>query len=406
MSRLGCIADDYTGATDVAAALRHGGLSVVLCFGIPEDPAGAPSDALVVALKSRTLPAPEAVRASLAARTWLAGQGADSFYFKYCSTFDSTDAGNIGPVADALLDAAGAPLTIACPTTPEHGRTVYQGHLFVGNRLLSESGMRQHPLTPMTDSDLVRVLGRQTPAPVALVAHEVVRRGAAAIAEALEGLASSGVRHAVVDAVDDGDLRAIASAGAELPVLTGAAGLARAIGELASGTHSAAATAAAELAGGPVVILAGSLSATTREQVRRAQDRFDSFALDPSAADLLERAGTWLEDSLGERPILLHSTPPASGPVSPTAAATVERTIGALARHAVARGARRLVIAGGETSGAVVDALGIRSALVAAEEDRGVPWLLTGNDAPLALLLKSGNFGQPDLLVRAAERAP
>jgi 3-dehydrotetronate 4-kinase len=276
--RLGCVADDYTGGTDVASALRREGLGTVLLFGPPR-PGWSTVDAgaVVVALKSRNLPPGDAVAVSLGAQRWLGEQGIGRLYFKYCSTFDSTDEGNIGPVADALLEAAGAAFTVVCPTSPEHGRTVHQGHLFVGDRLLSESSMRHHPLTPMTDSDLVRVLGRQTPHGVGLVPSQVVRQGSGAVAGAFGELAGRGVRFAVTDAVDDHDLAAVAAACRDLPVVTGAVGLVRLLGAGLAPTLRGGApgkgTGVGRLPGGPALILAGSSSAATLEQVARARAR-------------------------------------------------------------------------------------------------------------------------------------
>jgi uncharacterized protein YgbK (DUF1537 family) len=413
--RLGCIADDYTGGTDVASALRREGLGTVLLFGPPRrDWTAAGVDAVVVALKSRNLPPDEAVAVSLAAQRWLRTQAIAQLYFKYCSTFDSTDDGNIGVVADALLEAAGAPLTVVCPTSPEHGRTVYQGHLFVRDTLLSHSSMRHHPLTPMTDSNLVRVLGRQTPHRVDLVPAQVVRQGPRAVAAALARLRRQGVRFAVTDALDDDDLAAVATATRELPVVTGAAGLVRLLGAAARPTAagSAAAAGAAEagrLPGGPALILAGSSSARTLEQVALARSRYPAFRLDPAATpdpgDLEAKAVDWMRQRLERGTVLVYaSAPPAErGAATATAARSIELTMAELARDAVRRGVRRIVVAGGETSGAVVDGLGIDRVVVAREEDRGVPWVLTSSSPPLALLLKSGNFGRPDLLVRAAE---
>ncbi|HEX5882785.1 MAG TPA: four-carbon acid sugar kinase family protein [Actinomycetota bacterium] len=445
--RLGCVADDYTGGTDVASALRRQGLRTLLLFGPPRpDWAAADADAVVVALKSRNLPPAEAVAVSLAAQRWLREQGIGRLFFKYCSTFDSTDDGNIGPVADALLDAAGSRFTVVCPTSPEHGRTVHQGHLFVGDRLLSESSMRHHPLTPMTDPDLVRVLGRQTPHRVALVGSEVVRQGPAAVAAAFADLRGQGARFAVTDATTDDDLATIAAASRDLPVVTGAAGLVRLLGARAHETlttrreapqrrsvadreisgerlSTAPATGAAEaraaeagdrgvegerLPEGPVLILAGSSSAATLDQVARARERFPAYRLDPAAdadpGDLRAKAVDWMGRHLEGGTVLVYASAPASERerAAPGAAKAIELTMAELARAAVGRGVRRIVVAGGETSGAVVDGLGIDRVVVAREEDLGVPWLVTTGPAPLALLLKSGNFGRPDLLVRAA----
>jgi 3-dehydrotetronate 4-kinase len=410
--RLGCVADDYTGGTDVASALRRQGLRTLLLFGPPRaDWAAADANAVVVALKSRNLPPAEAVAVSLAAQRWLREQGIGRLFFKFCSTFDSTDDGNIGPVADALLEAAGSRFTVVCPTSPEHGRTVHQGHLFVGDRLLSESSMRHHPLTPMSDPDLVRVLSRQTPHRVGLVPSQVVRQGPAAVAAAFERLREHEVRFAVTDATTDDDLATIATAARDLPVVTGAAGLVRLLGarpRLGAGTREAPADAG-RLPGEPVLILAGSSSAATLEQVARARERFPAYRLDPAATpdpgDLRAKAVDWVGRHLEGGTVLVYASAPPSerDRVIPGAARAIELTMAELARAAVGRGVRRIVVAGGETSGAVVDGLGIDRVVVAREEDVGVPWLVTAGPAPLALLLKSGNFGRPDLLVRAAE---
>ncbi|TRW44530.1 four-carbon acid sugar kinase family protein [Georgenia yuyongxinii] len=406
---LGCIADDYTGATDVACALRRAGYRPAIFFGGP--PAGTEglgdADAVVIALKIRTVPAERAVAQAAEAAEWFAGHGVRRVYYKYCSTFDSTDEGNIGPVTDALVDGAGADVTIVCPASPEHGRTVYGGHLFVHDVLLSESSMRHHPLTPMTDANLVRVLGRQTPHRVGLVPHAVVRSGPDAVRARIEALAADGVRHVVTDAIDDGDLAVLVAATASLPVLTGAAGLASALG---AGGTAPTATARA-LPTGPAVVLAGSCSQTTLEQVVHARERMPSYRLDPLAtpdpADMRDRALAWLADHQGRGPVLVYSS---ASPEERRAAAHVlgarapevfEEILGALALQARDDGARRLVIAGGETSGTVIASLGVGSVLVAGEEDAGVPWCLTTDAPETALLLKSGNFGGRDLLVRA-----
>jgi uncharacterized protein YgbK (DUF1537 family) len=407
---IGCIADDYTGGTDVAAALRRQGLRTVLLFGLPDGAQRvADCDAVVVALKTRTLEADIAVKMSLAARNWLVTDaGVGTIYFKYCSTFDSTAAGNIGPVTDALLDAAGANLTVICPATPEHGRTVYQGHLFVADQLLSESSMRHHPLTPMTESHLPRLLAAQTPHPVALVDRQRVLRGSRVIADALRTAAANGARHVVVDALDDDDLTAIARAVDGMAVITGAAGLAGALGRVTrDGDLDRSSPAPRQAPPGPAVIFAGSCSKTTLEQVGRARQRFAAYRLEPRCvakpADLFEPALAWLLDHLGDEPVMIYSSAPTEerGAGDPGVADQLEATMGELAKAAVEAGARRVVVAGGETSGAVVDALGVKSVVVDAEADRGVPWCSTP-DHRISLLLKSGNFGQPDLLVRAA----
>ncbi|MGY0390699.1 3-oxo-tetronate kinase [Nocardioides sp. WG-D5] len=410
MIAIGCIADDFTGGSDVAAALRRSGLSVALLFDVPDGNTVIPEvDAIVIALKTRTVPVEDAVAESLAALDWLRTRDVERVYFKYCSTFDSTDEGNIGPVADALLEALGESTTVICPASPEHGRTTYLGHLFVADRLLSESPMRHHPLTPMTDPDLVRVLRRQTSGTVGVLPLATVAEGSGAVAVALKAYAAAGVRHVVADAVSAADLGAIAEGAMHLRLLTGGAGLAGAVGAVIAGT-SGTSTAASVLPSGPSVVLAGSCSAATLGQVAAAAEVMPSYRLDPvgtpDPADMLAAAGEWLTAHLGQTPVLVYSS---AGPdereraraaMGPETSAILERTLGTLARTAAERGARRIVVAGGETSGAVVQALGVRSVLVDHEADRGVPWCLTGEG--LALLLKSGNFGSEDLLVRAA----
>ncbi|MER6987685.1 3-oxo-tetronate kinase [Saccharopolyspora hirsuta] len=393
--RLGVIADDYTGATDVAAALRRSGMRVVLHFGLPGAGAAVPDcDAVVIALKTRTIPPVQAVEQSLRAQRLLVERGATRLYFKYCSTFDSTDEGNIGAVADALAEAAGEGLTIVCPASPEHGRTVYQGHLFVGDRLLSESSMRHHPLTPMTDPDLVRVLGRQTEHPVAALPLPVVRRGVEAVRLELDQLHAAGFRHVVTDAVLDQDLATIGRACADRRLLTGGSGLAGALGDPGARPDAAE----ADLPGGPGIVLAGSCSTTTLGQVARAREDMPSFRLRIGAE---AEAMAWLRDHAGQTVMLYASAPPEERG-GPGEAEAFERTLAALGERAVELGYRRLVVAGGETSGAVVRALGVESVEVAAEADRGVPWCLSTTGPRTALLLKSGNFGTRDLLSRAA----
>lgn len=396
--RLGVIADDYTGATDVAATLRRSGLRVVLHFGLPAAAAVVPdSDAVVIALKTRTVGRGQAVEQSLQAQHWLAEQGATRLYFKYCSTFDSTDEGNIGVVADALAEAVGESLTIVCPASPEHGRTVYRGHLFVGDRLLSESSMRQHPLTPMTDPDLVRVLGRQTEHAVAALSLPVVRRGVEAVQLELDRLRAEGVRHVVTDAVQDQDLRTIARACADRRLLTGGAGLAGALGD--PGTRPDEGEEV--LPSGPGIVLAGSCSTTTLTQVAGAREEMPSFRLRIGAE---AEALAWLRDHASQTVMLYASAPPEEQG-GPGEAEVFEKTLAELGERAVELGYRRLVVAGGETSGAVVKALGVESVEVTAEADRGVPWCLSTTEPRIALLLKSGNFGTRDLLSRAARGA-
>lgn len=423
---LGCIADDFTGATDLANNLVRGGLRTVQTIGVPADGAAPVSaDAIVVALKSRTIAAADAVAQALAALRWLQGQGAQRFYFKYCSTFDSTPAGNIGPVTDALLDALHGPgqgFTIVCPAFPENARTVFKGHLFVGDVLLSDSGMRDHPLTPMRDANLVRVMQAQTHRRVGLVPLDVVARGPQAIRERFAALQAQGVGVAVVDAVEDADLLRIGPALAALPLVTGGSGIA--IGLVPSGPdrrHEAAAAARLPAAGGLQAVVSGSCSVATRTQVRRfLQAGRPAFAVDPLAmaagTDVAAQALQALLPRLlqGQGPVLAYATakPAAVQGVqaqlgSARASALVEATLARIACGLVQAGVRQLVVAGGETAGAVVQALGVRQMTVGPQIDPGVPWMAAASPVcagqTLHLALKSGNFGSPDFFTRAFE---
>lgn len=409
----GAVADDVTGASDLANTLVRGGLSTVLAIGVP-DADVADAQAVVVALKTRTIRADDAVRQSTEAYRWLAARGIRAPMVKYCSTFDSTEKGNIGPVVDAALDASGLGLSVICPAFPTNERTVYNGRLFVGEVPLDESSMRDHPLTPMRDASLVRLMSRQTPHEVGLVRWTTVSRGADAVAAALDDLRARGVRHAVVDALTDQDLTTIARAAWGRALLTGGSGMAVGVPALC-GTGEAARSMAASLPRitGPSVILAGSCSSATNAQVAAFEAaggssyRVDPLALaaDPTA---LAAAAGWVRTNLGERPILIRSTtrPDALRDVQARlgvelAAFLVENALSHLAGQAVKAGARRVVVAGGETSGAVLRELGVRLLRIGPEIDPGVPWTATLDDEPLALALKSGNFGSPDFFTRS-----
>ncbi len=417
---LGCIADDFTGATDLANTLVGQGMRTVQLIGVPAEAAEiGDADAVVVALKSRTAAADEAVRWSLDALAWLRARGAAQIFFKYCSTFDSTDQGNIGPVSEALLQALGSDFTIACPAFPTNGRTVFQGYLFVGNHLLSESGMQDHPLTPMTDPSLVRVLGRQTRHPVGLVPFATVSRGAEAIREAFRQLRASKKWHAVVDAVTDTDLLAIGSACRDLPLVTGASGVAQGLPQnfRHDGLLGAAAQPRAPQIAGRSAVLAGSCSAATRAQVEVARNCWPSFMLDPlemtagrqTVDDILD----WADASMGDGPLLIYSSAPprAVHHVQQElgrqhAGELVEHCMGRIASGLVQRGVRRLIVAGGETSGAVVQSLAVSGLRIGPEIDPGVPWCETIDQPALALALKSGNFGTDDFFLKACGMLP
>ena len=415
---LGCIADDFTGATDLANTLVRQGMSTVVLLGVPNGRV-PDADAVVVALKSRSIPASDAVRLSLNALDYLKRGGARQYYFKYCSTFDSTDAGNIGPVADALLAALGVAFTVACPAFPTNKRTIYQGNLFVGDQLLAESSMRDHPLNPMTDSSLVRVLQRQAQGKVGLIPFVVVTQGAAAIRAEMQRLALTGVRHAIVDALTDQHLFAIGEACSEMQLLTGGSGLALGLPENFRRVKLLKTAAASELprVGGHAVVLSGSCSAATQRQVAALQRQCESFALDALALardpGVVAKALAWAQPRLGQKPLLIYSTaaPKQIEEVQAAlgrerAGAMVEQALGEIAKDLVARGARRLVVAGGETSGAVVTALGITGLRVGAEIDPGVPWTASLDEKPIALALKSGNFGGDDFFLKAFRELP
>ena len=415
---LGCIADDFTGATDLANTLVRQGMSTVVLLGVPNGRV-PDADAVVVALKSRSIPAGDAVRLSLNALDYLKRGGARQYYFKYCSTFDSTDAGNIGPVADALLAALGVAFTVACPAFPTNKRTIYQGNLFVGDQLLAESSMRDHPLNPMTDSSLVRVLQRQAQGKVGLIPFVVVTQGAAAIKAEMQRLALTGVRHAIVDALTDQHLFAVGEACSEMQLLTGGSGLALGLPENFRRVKLLKTAAASELprVGGHAVVLSGSCSAATQRQVAALKRQCESFALDALALardpGVVAKALTWAQPRLGQKPLLIYSTaaPKQIEEVQAAlgrerAGAMVEQALGEIAKDLVARGARRLVVAGGETSGAVVTALGITGLRVGAEIDPGVPWTASLDEKPIALALKSGNFGGDDFFLKAFRELP
>ena len=412
---LGCIADDFTGATDLANNLVRAGMKVVQTIGVPAGPVDG-VDAVVVALKSRTIPAADAVAQSLAALRWLQAQGCGQFYFKVCSTFDSTPAGNIGPVAEALRAALGTGFCCVTPAFPENARTVYQGHLFVGDVLLSDSGMRNHPLTPMTDANLVRVLQAQVPSRVGLVPHRVVRQGAAAIRDRIAQLAADGCHFGIVDAVADADLMELGRALRDAPLVVAGSGVAIGLPQNHGIAPSPAAAATLPPARGAAAVVSGSCSEVTNQQVAAfAQAGLPSLQVDPlriaAGHDVVGEALAWATPRLGAQPVLVYSsaTPAQVQAVQSqlgveAAGAAVENTLAAIARGLVERGVGRLVVAGGETSGAAVQALGVQQMRIGPQIDPGVPWCFataTSCGADVHLALKSGNFGGTDFF-RAA----
>jgi 3-dehydrotetronate 4-kinase len=415
---LGAIADDFTGATDLANNLVRHGMRTMQTIGVPEGPPPEGVDAIVVALKSRTAPVDDAVAAARNAFAWLDMHGARQIYFKYCSTFDSTPNGNIGPVIDALMDAlagrAGAALTVATPAFPDNGRTIYNGHLFVGHALLNESGMQDHPLTPMRDANLVRVLQAQLRRRVGLVDHRVVREGPDAIRAGLAALERDGIGVAIVDAIENDDLFRLAAAVAGRPLVTAGSGLA--IGLPANfGLVASDRASALPPAHGRRAIVAGSCSMATQRQVRAFVERGGrAFAIDPlrlANDDVVREALAWSSRQRTDETLLVSSTADADAVAAvqsrlgvERAGARVERALAAIARGLVEQGVGQLIVAGGETSGACVDALGIASLRIGPQIDPGVPWCHAESRASgggLHLALKSGNFGGDDFFTRA-----
>jgi uncharacterized protein YgbK (DUF1537 family) len=424
---LGCIADDFTGGTDLAGMLVKAGMRTVQLIGVPAGPLPFDLDAVdavVIALKSRTSPPSEAVADSLAALRWLRQAGCRQFYFKYCSTFDSTPRGNIGPVTEALMEALDTGFTIACPAFPANGRTIYQGYLFVGGELLNESGMRHHPLTPMRDANLVRVLQQQVTGRVGLADAGVVGQGAVAIRARFAGLREQGFRFAVVDALSNGDLESIGAACADLPLVTGGSGIALGLPDnfrRRGLLQQHAAADALPAAGGARAVIAGSCSQATQRQVALMREQAPAFQVDPlalaSGEDVVGAALAWAADHVGQQPLLIYASaaPDAVKAVqarlgAERAGSLVEEALAAIAQGLVTLGVRQLIVAGGETSGAVVKALGVSGLRIGPEIDPGVPWtsaLQADPDAaPLALALKSGNFGSDDFFVKAWSRLP
>jgi uncharacterized protein YgbK (DUF1537 family) len=417
---LGCIADDFTGATDLANNLVRSGMRVVQVIGVPEGALDLEADAVVVTLKSRTLPKNEAIAQSLDALRWLQTQGAQQIYFKYCSTFDSTPRGNIGPVTEALMDALasldGADFTIATPAFPDNQRTVFKGHLFVGDVLLNESGMQNHPLTPMTDSNLVRVLQAQCRRKVGLIDYQVVGRGESAIRARIDELRTQGVGLAIVDAISNDDLLRLGPALKGMPLVTAGSGVAIGLAAnfgIAPSTNSSALPATTGLK----AIVSGSCSLATNRQVRKfIENGNPAFGIDAlqiaAGVDVTAQALAWAAPLLCQRPVLIYSTADSNAVKTvqgklgvQQAGAMLEGTLAAVALGLVELGVRQLVVAGGETAGACVQALNITQMKIGPQIDPGVPWCYAHTHAApsvdLHLALKSGNFGADDFFTKA-----
>ncbi|WP_136069299.1 3-oxo-tetronate kinase [Modicisalibacter radicis] len=414
--RLGCVADDFTGATDVASLLARSGVPVTLRLGTPEAATPASSGIEVIALKCRNLPPRQAVDEVLAAADWLLGAGAEQLYWKYCSTFDSTAEGNIGPVAEALAERQDSRWVIYCPAFPENGRTCYFGNLFVNGQPLDESPMRDHPLTPMRDADLTRLLRPQVNGEVGLLDIETLRESGDAVSSRLDELAARNVRHVIADAIDGDDLAALGDMLGHETLLTGGSALAAELPRhlFAEGPSMGDARERIPETGSHTLLLSGSCSAMTRRQVAAYQAHGPSYRLEPMALaegdEALDAARQWLDDHYDACPLIYASADPES--VARAQAALggeragmlVEAALAALADHAYRRGVRRFVVAGGESSGAVAQALGVSQLRVAREIAPGVPWTFAERDGEaLALTLKSGNFGDENFFAKALE---
>jgi uncharacterized protein YgbK (DUF1537 family) len=418
---LGCIADDFTGATDLANNLVRAGMRVVQTIGVPQKPLNTDVDAVVIALKTRTVAPVDAVAQSLRALNWLQAQGAQQFYFKYCSTFDSwyqgDVRGNIGPVTEALMAALNTDFTIATPAFPDNGRTVFKGHLFVGDVLLSDSGMKDHPLTPMRESNLVKVMQAQCQSKVGLIDHRTVAAGATAVTDAIAQLKSQGVRIAVVDAVSNDDLLRVGPAWRDLPLLTAGSGVAIA---LPANFGLRADPRASQLppAVGRQAIVSGSCSQATLGQVAHFKSLgLPTWPIDPQQVMDDQQAKQAIASALqfaaqhAHQPVLIYSSAPVDAVRSiqaqhgvEAAGHRIEQALATIACGLVQQGVRQLMVAGGETSGACVQALGIEHMQIGTQIDPGVPWCHAHSPlspAGLHLALKSGNFGGPDFFSRA-----
>lgn len=419
---LGCIADDLTGASDIALMLASGGMNVDLLSGMEEVAPSASADAVVIGLKTRTSPVEDAVSESLEAAKWLKSQGASQLYFKYCSTFDSTNKGNIGPVAEALMDFLDEDITVVVPSFPRNGRTVYQGYLFVNEQLLSESGMKNHPLTPMTDANIVRVMDSQIrdESRVGLIPQETVYKGSKSISLKLDELKAEGKRYAVIDTLSDADLMTIGESCSNLSLLTGGSGLAKGLpqnfrnkGMLDEG-HGFAELPEMD---GPVVILAGSCSLATQGQVEMTKLLSPSIRISPE--DLMtgkQSVETLLADikrHLHEPSVLIYSS--ASSDVVESIQSQygredtgdkVEQTLASIAAELNNQGVKKFIVAGGETSGAVSKSLKLKALKVGPEIAPGVPWTVSEKDPELLIAFKSGNFGDKNFFQTAIGKLP
>lgn len=413
---LGVIADDFTGATDIAGFLVENGMRTVQLNGVPNEQIQVDADAVVISLKSRSCPVEEAVAQSLNALAWLQAKGCQQFYFKYCSTFDSTAKGNIGPVTDALLKALDQSFTIVCPALPVNGRTVFNGHLFVLGEPLNESGMRNHPVTPMTDSSLVRLMNAQSQGETGLVNYQIIEQGCQAVVARCAELAQQGKRYAVVDAFNSNHLNILGEAVKDLTLITGGSGLAAGIAQ--NWAEHLADQSAAKAAGLPTknktVVLSGSCSLMTNQQVAAYRDEAPSFLVDVAAclsdSGYVDQVFTWVMDNIDSNwAPLVFATQPAhqlqkiqAQYGAQTASEAVEAFFSRLAHQLQEAGVRNFIVAGGETSGTVTQSLAVQGVHIGPQIAPGVPWVKS-LDGKLSLALKSGNFGDEHFFAKAQE---
>ncbi|MBD8451274.1 four-carbon acid sugar kinase family protein [Serratia rubidaea] len=419
MMLLGVIADDFTGATDIASFLVENGLSTVQLNGVPDSDAAVDAQAVVISLKSRSCPAEQAVAQSLQALAWLQRQGCQRFYFKYCSTFDSTARGNIGPVTDALLDALGESQTVISPALPINGRTVYQGYLFVMDQLLSESGMRNHPVTPMTDSNLLRLMEAQAAGRCGLIDAAVMDTGADGVRARLQQLAQQGVRYVVLDTLNEQHLLTQGAALKAMKLVTGGSGLAIGLARQWAQPGQTQAQAAGAPQGEKAVVLSGSCSTMTNKQVARYRQQAAAQAIDVARcigederARYARELSDWVQAQRGDLAPLLYATaePEALRQTQQQygvdiASQAVEALFAALVQLLHQAGFRRFIVAGGETSGVVTQALAIRGFHIGPCISPGVPWV-RAIEQPVSLALKSGNFGDENFFARAQTEFP
>lgn len=417
--KLGIIGDDFTGSSDIANNLKKSGMQVSMYAGVPnllpEEIKKEQTDAAVIALKTRTIPIEDAIRESLEALSWLKGCGCEQFIFKYCSTFDSTKEGNIGPVTDAIMEELNTDFTIACPSFPDAGRTVYFGHMFVNGKPLNESGMENHPLTPMTDHNLVRWLGHQTKNNVGLIDFETISKGENSVKEKIRNLKTDGYKYAIIDTNKNDDFDIICNAVKNLPLLTGGSGIALGLPKIYKdrGLLSASNFQIPEN-NSNAIILSGSCSITTINQINIYKENNPSFYISPDEVinneDLIEKVLSWIKDNETQSPLVYSSSDIKAVSEKQKQygqellANKIEKFFELLSQRLVKDNFGTFISAGGETSGAVINGLGIQELKIGKEISHGIPALWSpesSGNKPVSVTLKSGNFGQDDFFSRA-----